>query len=477
MPGEEVLAVSLTATLTGDRPSMKADETQKDRVLRPILPPAILLVLLATSSAVAAQVAEQRPAPHARIPTTQVVILFNTAPPDRKEVSSGFSDSWAAAKSLYFDYADRHQFGSEVKAFWAALRLVVDDELAEAINAFERLLGSAIDAEVRGYSSEILALLYENEDQTEALLQLVDRNPELIELGVVDPGDLALMRASIEVELPPFSVGTAEAPIEVPLRFSFAGTPVVSVRLNETHEEVFWLDTGSSGTLLATDVAEAASVRYLTESIAVQNQDAELRIRSAVVDQLAIGALNLENVRVGVVDRAFLSIAGHRIAGIIGWPILRELRLQFDGPKGTLTLETASSPDPRKEDFFWFDYPFVKLLAADGTPLNFGLDTGADVTRIRPELLDRVSGLEPIAIGSRSAALGGVASSLEQMLEEVDFLLPDALLRFRYVKTADVAHSRFVVPDGRLGADILRQARVTIDHRAGVFRVEPSVPD
>jgi len=57
-------------------------------------------------------------------------------------------------------------------------------------------------------------------------------------------------------------------------------------------------------------------------------------------------------------------------------------------------------------------------------------------------------------------ALGHIASDEGQMLDKVSFLVNNALLDFRHIKTTLGVSARFIAPDGRLGSDIFRQGKV-----------------
>lgn len=427
------------------------------------------VILLAGSNQPSAVAAE--PQEGASRATRLTVATWDGHVPAPMVGSSMFVDWREAARNFDFGRATDDALPEDARAFLSALALIVADRLTDAEAILESLTHRTSDDAILADAAQVLAILYQQAGDNEGLLTLVQRYPALVSSGVVEGSDVVLARAALTANRPEMAIELPNGATTLPLSFAVTGTPMLEVEVNGTKEH-FWLDTGSSGTLVASNVADRMGVQLVGDPFEVDNLGTTLPLQGGFIETLGVGPITVRNLEVAVLDESILTIGSYRIAGIIGWPILRELRMEFDYGEEIVTIDRSEERGSSERNFFWFDYPFVQLHTPEGVPLHFGLDTGADVTRIKPNIFKKLANAAPEEITAAVAALGG--GTIEQqvwMLNQASFFVREARLDFMNIKTTDGVSARFVAPDGRLGADVFRDAVVVLDFRAGEFRI------
>ena len=399
----------------------------------------VVAMVLAPLTAIVAQESDD---PRKRIPVTSLTVSPLQGPlPTVSDMSGAFEDFWEAAQNLYFRYAEENNVDEISARFMMALNCIWRGEFGQARERLQEIAMQADRPRLRDSAETLLTMLDEKEGKTLALF-----------------------------ELPEERITFAKEPVALPIRTNFAGLPRLDIEINGT-KATFLLDTGSDGTLIASDVAEVSRVRLYGDPVDVDNLGASLSIQVGTVDSLKLGTIEIQNARVSVVDESFLQFGAYKLAGIIGWPILSKFRLEFNYGANSLAIAKSEKRDNPQRNFFWFDYPFVRIMSPEGVPLNFGLDTGSDATRIKRNLFKKLPDLEPEDTTLRGARLGNRVNTPSQMLREVRFLVNDVQLDYQNIKTTDGLSTRFVTGDGRLGADIFQDTIVLVDFPAGDFRV------
>jgi hypothetical protein len=95
--------------------------------------------------------------------------------------------------------------------------------------------------------------------------------------------------------------------------------------------------------------------------------------------------LDLEDMEL---RRAFVEL--DHSDGTLGWDILRRMRVELDFAREEILLHYRSEPPPvlDQPNLVWApgELPQVRLLAEDGTPTLFSLDTGATWTRLHSRI-------------------------------------------------------------------------------------------
>ncbi|MDB4869563.1 MAG: hypothetical protein JWL97_567, partial [Gemmatimonadales bacterium] len=273
-----------------------------------------------------------------------------------------------------------------------------------------------------------------------------------------------------------------QSPVTLELNLSPLGTPTVQVLING-REYRFWLDTGSSLTVLSSDVAARAGVALIgSDTLTVGTFAGVASARPAVVERLEIGPIALLNVPAIVIDADLMRVkvrregipsSGLEIDGIIGWDTIRQFSMSIDYKHGTIALQaperlgTIGTPS---QNLTWFGRPIIEVRTKSGQTLHFALDTGAQVTLLNASVLDKVR----IRPQTSTARLVGIAQTEGRMIRGVAAL--ELEVAGKSVELKDLAVSNRVAwnlvnCDGVLGSDISHSGTIRIDATNGLFSI------
>jgi hypothetical protein len=198
---------------------------------------------------------------------------------------------------------------------------------------------------------------------------------------------------------------------------------------------------------------------------------------------LRLGNLVVRNVPTMVVDETTMRMResepiGQRpqlkIDGIIGFDIIRRLDIEVDYIDLVLKLrDPAHSETTRDRNMFWVGLPVVRFLSTNGIPLHFALDTGAQLTFVTENLLDKLQ-LQATRMESRTlGGLGGELSVRAPVLSDLRLRLRGFRIVVRSVFVRAPVYQVLVALDGVLGGDIWSAGIVRMDVTNGVFAVKP----
>ncbi len=176
----------------------------------------------------------------------------------------------------------------------------------------------------------------------------------------------------------------------VPLGRSATGVAVIPVVVNGVTRH-FWLDTGSSITILTSEVADASHVKGIGgDTLELVTSVGRLPTRAAVVKSLKLGGVSVTNARAMIVSGSALQmreLASGRppeaIDGVIGFDLIRSLDLTIDDLHDRVVIRkpTLLPDDPKHpRNLAWYGVPIVTLLSETGAPVHLVLDTGAEET-------------------------------------------------------------------------------------------------
>jgi hypothetical protein len=189
--------------------------------------------------------------------------------------------------------------------------------------------------------------------------------------------------------------------VVVPLTLSAAGTPVIPVEINGRLKH-FWLDTGSSMSIIASDVAAECGVEPLVkDTLEVATSTGRVAARPAAIRKLTIGGISVLSSTAMIVSAELMEIhVGDpqspamtvKIDGIVGFDIISRMNVQVDYTKGIVrfTRPVHSAGTLSQRNFFWVGTPVVRLVSQTGIPLHLGLDTGAQETFATEHLLEKI---------------------------------------------------------------------------------------
>jgi len=392
-------------------------------------------------------------------------------------------DFWERITTLDLRGAERDARSFDERTFVVALQMLMEGDPESAAIAFRALHFSATDAVVRGRSRAglMIALAWRSDWPALAGIGAAPDTASVIDSLAAQSGVERWGRALSGVVAQPLEI--PDAPVTLPLRRSAFGTPVVTVRVNGRAHE-FWLDTGASMTVLSSDAAVASRATLAArDTLAISVIAGHIPARAVYIDSLSIGGVVARGLGAALVNPGVLRL-DHRmvdgvrssvaIDGVIGMDLLRQLDVTIDAIAGTITLQRPAR-DPRAvRNLFWVGYPVVRLIAADGTPMLFGLDTGAEVTYVTSAYLHQQP-RTPVAV--RHGAIGGLGGELQRtqwVAREVALSDGGFAMMLRNIPVAPDRGWTFVRFDGVLGSDVMLASRVHLDFLNGVFEVRRS---
>lgn len=392
-------------------------------------------------------------------------------------------DFWSAVARLDMPGADRAARSVDERTFALALRNLMAGDPESAAVAFGLLHRNATDPMVRSRSRVglTMALTWSSDWAAIAAMGVnadtaAEHDPRLAQAGVE-------RWAHAFAGIPQAVVTIPDQSVELPLRRSAFGTPVVTVNVNGRPHE-FWLDTGASMTLVSAEVAVEAGVKLAaTDTLALGVVTGHIEARAVYIDSLAIGGVVAHGLTAAVVNRNVLRLDRTVVAGVvrsiaidgvIGADLIRHMDLVIDARAGTLTIRRPRRTSHGTRNLFWVGYPVVRLVSRDGQPLLFGLDTGAEGTYVTTTLLRKLPRTSVAARRSSLAGLGTETMMTDWVAREIRLSDGDYAVALRNTPVAPPRRWTFVDFDGIIGSDVAIATRLHLDFTNGVFDIRPS---
>lgn len=207
----------------------------------------------------------------------------------------------------------------------------------------------------------------------------------------------------------------------------------------------FMIDTGASRTVVSTDFAERAGLAVLPEGTFETSSDAILTsgrwCRELRFGPMTAGPLRFAEIR----TRALHAVLGSDVDGMIGADVLRLAVVEFDFPRGTITIRDPALPVPGVAESDWVPVewpsgqPAIRCRFEGDREGLFMIDTGSDggvqffarATRELDLLKDRKTSERMIrSVAGRTRAARGTLDWIDvagRRLERVptDFFLDD----------------------------------------------------
>lgn len=413
-----------------------------------------------------------------------VAIDSTRAPRRSATVKSTSHTFWEAMANLDTGFIERHPVSESQTEFAKALGLVMSGRHDDAALALDGIRTTARDSTLVSASRVLMTAMLQHQDQWKLLA-------ELDSMGRRNSGvDGSLDRAGVESwatafrKVPAREIQFPEEPVTLPLILSASGTPMVEVMI-EGKRHTFWLDTGSSLSILSSDVAAETGIRpLLPDTLEVATTTGRVPAQAGAIRHLQIGGINVRNtpalivasnrmeVRVGD-EAGSPSIA--QIEGVIGFDIISRLdmRLDYINHRVTFRKPVVNARLPRTgRNLFWVGTPVVRLVTSKGIPLHFNLDTGAQETYSTDGLLLKT---KPRVIRGERRLVGGFAGIKivhGRFVDELHATMGGQALVLRKLMVFAPAFSSFVVLDGILGSDVGKSGVVRIDATNGLFQLE-----
>jgi len=365
------------------------------------------------------------------------------------------------------------------KKFAQALESLMAGDLDKAERGFGELRKTATDSIIRAGSRVIYTATLQYQEKWDALAALRNDPSE--------PKGERSDKASIErwaiafKNVPAKTITFRAQSVLLPMSISVAGTPLVPVRIGDKVYN-FWLDTGSSMTMLASDVARDLNiVPLMLDTLEIVTSTGRVKAHPALLPELDIGSVQVRNAPTMIVDESLMQMreakpiefSGHvKIDGIVGFDVIRQLDLDVDYERSTLRVRNpARSRRDSDRNMFWVGLPVVRLTSEDGIPLHFGLDTGAQQSFVTETLLDKLQ-LQIARVESRRVGgLGGEISLRAPVLPDVRMLVRGFPILFKNAVVRAPVYQVLAALDGVLGVDVWNSGVVRIDMTNGIFGI------
>lgn len=400
-------------------------------------------------------------------------------------VVSGSRTFWEAMSSLDTGFVARQPVTEPQRAFARALGSMMLGRQDEAALTLDSIRRTTSDTLVRAASRVLMTAMLQYQDKWKLLAEL---NPGVSRHGAIadDKADVESW-ATVFKEVAPRRMEFPSMPVVLPLTLSAAGTPVVPVSVNGK-VRFLWLDTGSSMSILASDVAADCGVEPLvSDTLEIATTTGRVPARPTAIARLDIGGIGIANstamivssdlmqVRLGEGDDPRLSV---KIDGVIGFDIMSRLDIRIDyvNRRVTLLAPMRGTPPRVGRNLYWVGTPVVRMLTSKGVPLHFNLDTGAQETYSTDGLIAKT---RVKTFAGERRLIGGFAGlriAHGRFIDELHLTTAGQPLKLRKLLVFAPAYSTFVSLDGVLGSDVGRSGVVRIDATNGLFLLEASPP-
>jgi len=404
----------------------------------------------------------------------------SSPPIERDPPQIYFEEYWAALAELNLDVL-RGLARSEPEIGFAegvALLAAGEHEKAESTFLYASRQSSDVNVAVASHIMLATTLLYEHKWTT---LRDLTASSRLVLVDRQNTSDLERWGHAF-ASADPQTTSFPLAPVSLPLRMTTVGTPTTRVRINGKEFE-FWVDTGSSITVVSSDVASEANITILSpDTLTVRTFAGAAPVRPAIVKRMELGPIVFTNSPAIVIDASLMRLkgtgegvprAGLHVDGIIGWDIIRQFNVLMDYEQGRITLARPESLGTRgttAQNLTWVGKPLIEVRTKSGGTLHFTLDTGAQSSFLNALILNRVGAATSIS----NARVFGIAKTGQETNRVVPTLALEVAgksLRLLSVIVYGPAYSGLINCDGVLGSDIAQFGKIRIDATNGLFSV------
>ncbi len=409
--------------------------------------------------------------PSCATPTRITITHFEEKRSAPAPLQPSYAAFWEAMENGDFEYLKDHQGSEEEKNFAAALKAVLDGDLARAEGILRDTRLGTENSLIAKRAEDLLGNILFFQSRWADLLAL-ETNPLPREK---ENSGLLLARAFRSA--PEESYSFPASPVVRPISLSGGGNPIVEVEVNG-HRKHFWIDTGAGLSVIASDIAEECGVVPLASPKAEANTatSKKVGVQAAIANELKIGDLVICNHPIMVIDKknlqvkwlGFISLL--KIDGIIGWNAIQNLDIEINYAAKNVTIRKPEKKGNAARNFFWLGYPVVKLMTADGQPILFGLDTGARKTTITENIFKKIKSEKASLINRTSWSAGGIERIRSKVIPNQTFLLDEYAINFDKIETSAPKNALFVKLDGTIGSDLAKSARLRIDWINGLVK-------
>lgn len=284
--------------------------------------------------------------------------------------------------------------------------------------------------------------------------------------------------ANIEPQATVFPI----APVSVPMRITAFGTPSIRVKINGKEYD-FWLDTGSTMTVLSSKVVEETGVPIISgDTLRVRTISGHAPVRAGLVRRLQVGPIVITNSPAIVIDASMMRLessangtprSGQDVDGILGWDFIRQFNLVLNYQTGEVTFakpEELGTSGTDAQNLTWAGEPLVEVRSKEGVTLHFTLDTGAQSSFLNATVIEKVGAIPRLATG-RVFGIARTGSPTHRVVRFLTVKVGGKSLRLEDVVVYGPVSSSLIACDGILGSDLARFGAIRIDATNGIFAV------
>ena len=388
--------------------------------------------------------------------------------------------------SLDTGYVSRHEASDSQREFARALGLAMSGKHEDAALALDGVRVTAGDSTIITASRILMTAMLQYGDNWKLLAELDSMGRKFTGLdGRPDKAGVESWATAFR-KVPERKMTFPESPVVLPLLLSPSGIPMIEVTI-EGKRHKFWLDTGSSMSIVSSAVAIECGIQPLTsDTLEVATTTGRVPAQAGAIGRLQLGGIDIKNTTALIVSNERMQVrigdplggvSIVQIEGVVGYDIIRRLDMRLDYVNHTVTM---MRPDPATKiprtgrNLFWVGTPVVRLITSKGIPLHFNLDTGAQETYSTDGLLLKTKARTFSGERRLIGGLAGLAVVQGRFVDEVRATMAGQPLVLRKVMVFSPAFSSFVSLDGILGSDVGKSGTVRIDASNGLFLLEPS---
>ncbi len=383
-----------------------------------------------------------------------------------------YESFWEAARNLDPDYARMLAENSEEIAFAENMRKLTEGDVRGASEGFLVLFQTARDPIVkrRAGAIRLKTLFFLSEWDS---LQVFAREPELQAVQNV-------RRASGKADFVDFLAAFAGKPDEsytfsrsidtIDIETGASGSPTVKLVI-ESDTMMFWVDTGANLSIVGKRAAEKLGINPIGDTLGFATTPTGniVEIRPAIVNEIRLGALTIENHPVMIIDETDLVYRideGFKriwIDGVLGWKALQNLDLTIDFLNQKMI---ARKPKPREiseKNLIWLDFPIARMQTELGRYVNFGLDTGSEYSIITKNIEKKASLKFYKTEKQKLFTPGGITDVKSDIYVDLILRLSGYDLRFRQVGSGPTLEDFYAELDGVLASDFAKFGSLRID--------------
>ncbi len=392
-----------------------------------------------------------------------------------------YSSFWEALRNLDLEAITRDGLATnEVhESFYYIYQSMLAGNHLQAAEELTALIESSKDSEIRQKAKKLLVNLWFSQSNWDRVLEVQRQDEDGEDLGLANLYTWSEIYSCYPSEEYVFK---NEVSI-LPLKFQrFTGHPLIEIAV-EGKKYRFAVDTGAATTVLSSRVAEKCGIQTIGAVNIITSADKKTRLGAAIaVANLSLGDIDIANHPIVVVDKSemevkLLGIRLFRLDGILGWNAIKNINMTIDCPNKQMILKKPTLLSGHRRNLFDLadNLPVLILNDQEGNRLNFGLDTGSNISVFFENILNKISDPQVESKKVRTAGIGYSKDKEVLVLADLLLNLDGWGLQFKEIQAMNPI-GNFVDLDGWFGFDILKKGVVTIDHLNGIFNFNPAGP-